>query len=117
NVSFRLEAGETLGLLGRTGGGKTTLIRLLFRFYDPGHGRILFDGVDLRDLTLASFRSRVGLVTQDVQLFEGTIRDNLTFFDPGVGDEQLVEAFGKLGLGSWLERMPQGLDTPLHAGG
>src|SRR5690606_10813207 len=75
NVSFTLAAGETLGLLGRTGSGKTTLVRLLCRLYDPARGRILLDGVDTRTLKLGHLQSRIGLVTQDVQLFSGSIRD------------------------------------------
>jgi ABC-type multidrug transport system fused ATPase/permease subunit len=79
-VSFALEPGETLGVLGRTGSGKTTLIRLLFRLHDATAGRVLLDGMDVRDLQIASLREHVGLVTQDVQLFHGTVRDNLTIF-------------------------------------
>src|SRR5262249_22546891 len=79
-LSFRLEPGETLGLLGRTGSGKTTLIRLASRLYDATEGRILIDSVDLRHTNLRDIRRRVAFVTQDVQLFHGTVRDNLTFF-------------------------------------
>lgn len=116
-LSFRLEPGQTLGLLGRTGSGKTTLIRLLFRLYDATEGQILLDGIDLRDTRLAELRQRVGLVTQDVQLFHGSVRDNLTFFDPAVPDAAIERVLAELGLKEWLEALPQGLDTVLQSGG
>ncbi len=124
NVSFKLNPGATLGLLGRTGSGKTTLARLLFRFYNPDHGSIHiasdhFPGtsLDLRDLPLAEFRKRIGLVTQDIQLFNATVRENLTFFDRGVSDERIFQVLRELGLADWLEALPRGLDTVLDAGG
>ncbi len=117
DLSFKLEAGQTLGLLGRTGSGKTTLIRLLFRLYDATQGQVLLDGIDLKATHLEQLRRRVGLVTQDVQLFHGTVRENLTFFDSSVADERLWAVLDKLGLHEWLEGLPQGLDTPLQAGG
>ena len=116
-INFRLAPGESLGLVGRTGSGKTTLTRLLFRLYDPQEGRIELDGVDVRRLPLKALRQRVGLVTQDVQLFRGTIRENLTFFDPAIPDERIYEALELLGLSGWLERLPRGLDTQLHGEG
>jgi ABC-type multidrug transport system fused ATPase/permease subunit len=112
-VSFHLPAGRTLGLLGRTGSGKTTLGRLLYRFYDPQQGQVRLGGVDLRQARLASLRARVGLVTQDVQLLAGTLRDNLSFYDPRFSDARLLEALEALGLARWLARFPAGLDTPL----
>ena len=81
DVSLDLRPGRVLGLLGRTGSGKTTMTRLLFRLYDPDEGRVLIGGEDVRDARLSDLRGRVGLVTQDVRLFHGTVRDNLTFFD------------------------------------
>src|SRR5690606_11782411 len=106
-----------LGLLGRTGSGKTTLTRLLFRLYDPTHGRVLLSGVDARHADLHHLRERIGLVTQDVQLFRGTLRDNLTFFDPTVDDAHVIEVVHEMGLGAWLERQEDGLDTVIDSGG
>jgi len=114
-VSFRLAVGRMLGLLGRTGSGKTTIARLLFRLYDPQQGSICLGDVDLRRLQLAALRGRVGLVTQDVQLFAASLRDNLTFFDAAVPDGQLQETLAALGLLPWLARLPQGLATPISS--
>jgi ATP-binding cassette subfamily B protein len=113
HVSLSVPAGEVLALLGRTGSGKSTVGRLVFRLYDPQRGRITLDGRDLRDFTLADLRSRIALVTQDVQLFHGTVRDNLSLFDRAVADRQLEQAIMTLGLGEWLSRLPRGLDTVL----
>lgn len=115
-ISFRLEPGRTLGLLGRTGAGKTTLTRLLCRLYDPTEGAITLDGRDLRDARLGELHAHVGVVTQDVQLFQASIRDNLTFFDSALSDERLIKVLGALQLGPWLARQPKGLDTLLEGG-
>ncbi len=119
NVSFQLRPGQVLGVLGRTGSGKTTLTRLLFRLYDPASGVIRLNGVDMRDVALAELRDRVGLVTQDVQLFQATVRDNLTFFDRSISDAQIESVLKELGLGDWFQSLPgkRGLDTALAAGG
>ncbi|HZU11970.1 MAG TPA: ABC transporter ATP-binding protein [Chloroflexota bacterium] len=117
NLSFGLAPGETLGLLGRTGSGKTTVTRLLARLYDPTAGRVCLDGVDLRDLSIETLRQRVGVVTQDVQIFRGTVRDNLTFFRPGVADADIRDVLRHLDLEEWYESLPAGLDTLLGAGG
>src|SRR5882724_7025522 len=85
-ISFQLRPGQILGLLGRTGSGKTTLARLLFRLYDPDEGTISLDGVNIRDVALEELRDHVGMVTQDVQLFQASIRDNLTFFKKSISD-------------------------------
>ncbi len=116
-VSFGLAPGRVLGLLGRTGSGKTTLARLLMRLYDPTAGAIRLGGVDTRDAALAEVRSRVAFVTQDVQLFSATVRDNLTLFDRRVPDARIGEVLTSLGLGHWLAALPQGLDTELQTGG
>jgi ABC-type multidrug transport system fused ATPase/permease subunit len=117
DISFQLAPGTVLGLLGRTGSGKTTMTRLLARLYDPTAGAIRLDGVDVREPRLADLRRRVGIVTQDVQLFRASVRDNLTFFDHGVPNARIVSAIDRIGLGDWLRALPRGLDTPLTAGG
>jgi ATP-binding cassette subfamily B protein len=123
DLSFSLAPGTVLGLLGRTGSGKTTLCRLLFRLYDPDAGVICFncgaagDDVDLCTLPLGDLRRRVGVVTQDIQLFQATVRDNLTLFDPSIPDERIEGAVRDLGMGEWLASLPEGLDTELASGG
>jgi ABC-type multidrug transport system fused ATPase/permease subunit len=126
DLSFRLSPGTVLGLLGRTGSGKTTLSRLLFRLYDPDEGSICLgrdtdDGphapVDIRTLPLSELRRRAGMVTQDIQLFQASVRDNLTFFDPAIADERILQAIRDLGLGPWLESLPEGLETQIASGG
>ncbi len=116
DLSFELAPGTVLGLLGRTGSGKTTLTRLLLRLYDINGGTIRLNGVDLRELTLAELRRRVGIVTQDVQLFEASIRDNLTLFDGSLSDAQILAALQELELQAWLDRQPAGLDTQIGPG-
>jgi ATP-binding cassette subfamily B protein len=117
DISFQLEPGATLGLLGRTGSGKTTITRLLSRLYDPQSGDITLGGRDIRHATLAQLHAQVGVVTQDVQIFQASIRDNLTFFDPDITDQRLLRVLDDLELGAWLSRQPDGLDTLLAGGG
>ncbi|MEV4799895.1 ABC transporter ATP-binding protein [Nonomuraea sp. NPDC049421] len=112
-VRVRLAPGETLGLVGRTGSGKTTLARLVLRLHDPVQGAVRVGGVDLRDAEPRSLRRRVGVVTQDVQLFRASVRDNLTLFRPSPGDERLMEVLGEVGLGAWAASLPGGLDAEL----
>ncbi len=113
DVTFHLEPGRVLGILGRTGSGKTTLARLLFRFYDPQEGEICLGGIRLKNARIKALRTRVGLVPQENQLFEGSLRDNLTFYDSSIADTRLLEVFDALSLTPWLERFPQGLDTSI----
>jgi len=116
-ISFGLQPGETLGLIGRTGSGKTTLVRLLFRLYDSTEGRILIDGLDLKSTRIDALRQRIGLVTQDVQLFHGTVRDNITFFNRHIPDECIQSVIDRLGIHTWVKGLRQGLETPLEAAG
>ncbi|MEM7031812.1 MAG: ABC transporter ATP-binding protein [Chloroflexota bacterium] len=117
NLSFKLEAGKILGLLGRTGSGKTTMTRLLLRLYDPQQGHIALNEVDLTKLQSSNLYQRVGMVTQNVQLFHASIRDNLTFFDPTIPDDRILTTLNDLGLGDWFDRLSDGLDTELESGG
>ena len=113
-ISFTLAPGKSLGLLGRTGGGKTTITRLIARLYDPDRGVVRVGGHDLRSLRSESLRRSVGVVTQDVQLFQASVRDNLTFFGDRQ-DEDILDVLEKVGLGPWIRQL--GLDTELGAGG
>jgi len=117
DVSVRLEPGRVLGVVGRTGSGKTTLTRLLSRFYDPLAGVVRLGGVDLRAVRLAAVRARIGLVTQEVNIFNASVRDNLTLFDDGVPDDRISAVLDTLGLTRWLRELPRGLDTLLGHGG
>lgn len=116
-IRFALKPGEVMGLLGRTGSGKTTITRLIFRLYDPTEGKIRLGGVDLAQATLSQLRGKVAMVTQDVQLFEATIRDNITFFDKGITDAQILDVIDALELRAWFRTLPEGLNTRLETNG
>ncbi len=115
NVTFDLPAGQTLGLLGHTGSGKSTLARLLLRLHDIQQGKVCLGGVSVAQVPLKRLPYAVGLVTQDVQLFQTTVRNNLTFFNSRILDEHILQTLDELGLTLWLKGLPQGLDTELGA--
>lgn len=117
DLSFALAPGQVLGLLGRTGSGKTTLTRLLFRLYPLDNGRICLGDQDIRTMPLGTLRRQIGMVTQEVQLFQTSLRDNITLFNPHVDDKQILEVIRELGLWPWYSAQPAGLDTALQAGG
>jgi len=117
NVSFQLQSGKSLGLLGRTGSGKTTITRLLFRFYEINSGQIRVAGKPIEKIQLDDLRNQIGMVTQDVQLFNATVRENLTLFDSEISDERILSVIGELGLSEWYQSLPKGLDTFLEGTG
>lgn len=116
-ISFELEPEKVLGLLGRTGSGKTTLTRLIFRLYDLSEGNILLGNTIISQAKFKEVRQRVAIVTQDVQLFQATVRDNITFFDDSIPDEKIIEIIKELGISEWYESLPNGLDTRLKSSG
>lgn len=113
DISLTVPAGNTLALVGATGSGKSTLIKLLLRFYDPSNGEIRIDGQPIRDLSLNSLRGSIGLVSQDVYLFEGTIRENLAYGNPVATDADIIDAAKTAEAWSFIEALPEGLDTPV----
>ena len=115
-LSFDLQPGSVLGLLGRTGSGKTTIGRLIFRLYDVNSGFVKINDTNLRDLKLESLRRNIAIVTQDVQLFKASIRDNLTFFDRTIPDDKIIATLEELELGDWYKNLPNGLDSELETG-
>lgn len=117
NIDLSLGEGRILGVLGRTGSGKTTLARLIIRLYDPDMGDIRYNDKSLKSISIKSLRERVTYVTQEVQLFQGTLRDNLTFFNPGIPDEKILKALEEVGLLEWVKSQPGGLDTEISSGG
>lgn len=117
DISFDLGRGKVLGLLGRTGSGKTTLTRLLLRLYEPTHGQVRLGETDICQTRLRNLRQKVGMVTQEIQLFHASVRDNLTFFDPMIPDKRILQILKELDLWAWYTSLPEGLDTVLAAGG
>jgi ATP-binding cassette subfamily B protein len=117
DVNLRIAPGETVAFVGPTGAGKSTLAKLVTRFYDPTSGRVLIDGHDLRDVTMHSLRRQLGVVPQEPFLFAGTIGDNIAFARPDATDEEIHEAVDKVGLTDVIERVPDGLDTVVHERG
>jgi ATP-binding cassette, subfamily B, bacterial len=117
DVSLTVPPGQRLAVVGETGAGKSTVAKLLMRFYDPDHGRVTLDGVDLRDLTFASRADAMTLIPQDGFLFDGTLRNNLRYGRPGAEDRQIVDVFRAMGSADWLLALPDGLDTGVRERG
>jgi len=113
DLDLTVPPGQTVALVGATGAGKSTLAKLVARFYDPTRGRVLVDGHDLREVTERSLRSQLGLVPQEGFLFSGTVRDNIAFGRPGASDEQVSSAAGAVGADDFIAALPQGYDTPV----
>ncbi|HVB93472.1 MAG TPA: ABC transporter ATP-binding protein [Acidimicrobiales bacterium] len=117
DVDLRIEPGETVAFVGPTGAGKSTLAKLVTRFYDPTSGRVLIDGYDLRDVTMRSLRQQLGVVPQEPFLFAGTIGENIAFARPDAADAEIHEAVRAVGLEEVIERVPDGIDTVVHERG
>ncbi|HHY11976.1 MAG TPA: ATP-binding cassette domain-containing protein, partial [Firmicutes bacterium] len=111
NIGFEVSPGETIALVGPTGAGKTTIINLLARFYQPSSGRIAVDGYDLAQVSLPSYRSQLGIVLQDTLIFSGTIKDNLLFGKPDATMEEIVRAARAACIRDFVENMPKGYDS------
>ncbi|MBW4082022.1 ABC transporter ATP-binding protein [Paenibacillus sp. S150] len=111
DVSFTVEPGETIAIMGSTGSGKTTLVNLISRFYDVSSGRVLVDGADVRELELDELRGNIGMATQDVLLFSDTIDGNIAYGDPELPEEEAVEFAGLAAAHDFISRMPEGYDT------
>ncbi len=117
DIDLRIRAGETVAFVGQTGAGKSTLAKLITRFYDPTEGRVLIDGHDIGEVTLDSLRRQLGVVPQEPFLFAGSLRYNIAFARPESTDDEVWEAVNAVGLAEVVERMPDGLDTVVHERG
>lgn len=111
DVSFKLESGKSMAIVGPSGSGKSTIINLIPRLYDVGSGAVFFDGVDVRNLSLAELRKCVGVVSQETYLFNGTIRDNLRYAAPEASEEEMIAACKKANIYDFIENQELGLDT------
>ena len=111
DVSFDADGGSFIGLVGPSGAGKSTILKLLFRFYDPSSGAVTIDGQDIRDVTQTSLRRMMGLVPQEVVLFNDTLRFNLAYARPDASDAEIMAAAERAQLGEFIESLPQGLET------
>ncbi|WP_434756432.1 ABC transporter ATP-binding protein [Paenibacillus amylolyticus] len=116
-ISFSIAQGNVLGLVGRSGSGKSTIIRLLCKMYSPTRGKIELNSVNITSIDEQALLNKIAYVTQHVQLFQGTIRENITYFDESYSDQELTEVIRSLGIGSWYERLPNGLDTKIGNSG
>jgi ATP-binding cassette subfamily B multidrug efflux pump len=117
DISFDAQPGQVIALLGATGSGKSTIINLIPRFYDPTEGNITVDGLDIRGVTLKSLRDQVGIVLQETTLFASTVRENIAFGRPGATEEQIVEAARAAQADGFIRGMPEGYDSPVGESG
>jgi ATP-binding cassette subfamily B protein len=117
NISFDVKAGETVAFVGPSGSGKTTLVKLLVGLYTPQEGNILYNGIDGKDIDFDTLRTQIGFVTQDTQLFAGSIKENLLFVNPAATDEEIVDVLNKASCNSLLVRADKGIDTLIGEGG
>ncbi len=117
DISFKLQRGETIAFVGPSGAGKTTLVKLLVGLYQPRSGRLLYNGIPGNEVDLDGLRARIGFVTQDTQLFSGTIRENLLFVNPGASDAECLDVLRKAASDNLLARADRGLDTLIGEGG
>jgi ABC-type multidrug transport system fused ATPase/permease subunit len=113
DINFTIEPGQTVAFVGGTGTGKSTLLSLVPRFYDPTGGTVSLDGRDLRSITKKSLRSHIGMVLQDTLLFSTTIRENIAYGKPGATDAEIEEAARKAQALDFIQRMPKGFDSPV----
>jgi ABC-type multidrug transport system fused ATPase/permease subunit len=116
-ISFTAEPGQTIALVGHTGAGKSTIVKLLARFYDPTGGRITIDGHDLRDVTMHSLRRQLGIVPQEAFLFAGTVRDNIAFGRPEATTDEVIAAAAAVGADEFIRDLPDGYETPIEERG
>lgn len=116
-VTFEVRPGEMVAVVGATGAGKTTVVNLLERFYDPREGRVLLDGMDIREYSKGELRSHIGLVMQDVFVFSGSLRDNITLGDEGISRESIEKAIEEANAGPFIQRLPRGLDQEMDERG
>jgi len=111
DVSMRVAPGETVAIVGHTGAGKTTLANLLMRFYEPGYGQVLIDGIDVREIKLSCLRHVISYVPQETYLFPGTVLNNIRLGRPDASDEEVIDVCRKLGIDEFIERLPKGYET------
>jgi len=117
NITFNVNSGETIGLVGSTGSGKTTLIRLLMRFHDPLSGELEIDNIDIKNLKLSSLRGSIALVSQNTTLFPGTVRENIAYGNPESSEEQIQNAARIAEAISFISELPEGMDTNIGEDG
>jgi ATP-binding cassette, subfamily B, bacterial len=117
DISLRIHPGETIAFVGETGAGKSTLAKLIIRFYDPQSGQVRIDGHNLKEVTLRSLRTQLGYISQEPLLFAGTLRDNVGFAKPEATDQEILEACRSVGIEDLIKQMSQGMQTMIHERG